>query len=147
MAAQPNTVATAPVALSVLPPASNQAVGSTFQVAVMAANAKDLYSVPVQMQFDPKVLQLVNVDAGDLLGRDGQAVALVHRDEGNGAVTVSASRPPNTAGVSGQGSVFTLTFKALAPGDSTLALVRVGAKNSSQANLPTVGTQGVVHVK
>jgi general secretion pathway protein D len=113
----------------------------------MAANAKDLYSVPVQMQFDPKVLQLVNVDAGDLLGRDGQAVALVHRDEGNGAVTVSASRPPSTLGVDGQGSVFTLTFKAIAPGDSTLALVRVGAKNSAQTNLPTVGTQGVVHVK
>jgi general secretion pathway protein D len=144
-AAQPAGVP--PVSLSVLPAVANQSVGSTFQVAVMAANAHDLFSVPLQMQFDPRVLQLVNVDAGELLGRDQQAVALVHRDEGNGAVTVSASRPPGTKGVDGQGTVCTLTFKALAAGDSSLALTRIGAKDSKQNNVPAVGTQAVVHVK
>ena len=113
----------------------------------MLNNARDVYSVPLQLQFDPKILDLVNVDAGDLLAHDGQAVALVHRDEGNGLVTVSSSRPPGVAGVDGQGSVCTLTFKAKAAGDSTLALVKVGAKNSAQANLPAVGSQAVVHVK
>jgi general secretion pathway protein D len=136
-----------PVNISVVPPAGNQAVGSTFTVNVTAANAHDLFSVPLQMQFDPHVLALVNVDAGDLLGRDNQPVALVHRDEGNGAVTISASRPPNTAGVNGQGTICTLTFKALVGGDSTLALVRIGAKDSRQNSIPTVGTQAVVHVK
>ncbi len=101
----------------------------------------------IQLQFNPAVLQLVNVDAGDLLGRDGQAVAIVHRDEGNGLVTISTSRPPNVAGVNGQGSVATLTFKATAAGDSNLSLVKVGARNSAQANLPAVGSQAVVHVK
>jgi general secretion pathway protein D len=138
---------TSPVTFTVVPAVLNQATGSTFQVAVMAANAKDLFSVPMQMQFDPKVLQLVNVDAGEMLGRDGQAVALVHRDEGNGAVTISASRPPNTAGVTGQGTICTLTFKAVAPGDVTLSLVRVGAKDSHQVSVPTVGGMATVHVK
>ena len=55
----------------------------------------------LQMQFNPAVLELVNVDAGDFLGRDGQAVAIVHRDEGNGLVTISTSRPPGATGVSG----------------------------------------------
>ncbi len=137
----------APISFSVVPPTSNQTVGSTFQVAVMAAGARDLYSVPLQLQFNPAVLQLVNVDSGDLLGRDGQAVAIVHRDEGNGLVTISASRPPSTSGVAGQGAVCILTFKAVAAGDSTLALPRVGAKNSSQASIPAVGTPSVVHVK
>jgi general secretion pathway protein D len=136
-----------PVNISVVSPPGNQPVGSTFMVSVTAANAHDLFSVPLQMQFDPHVLTLVNVDAGDLLGRDNQAVALVHRDEGNGAVTISASRPPNTPGVNGQGTICTLTFKALAAGDSTLALVKIGAKNSRQTSIPTVGTQAVVHVK
>jgi general secretion pathway protein D len=136
-----------PVTLTVVPAVGNQTVGSTFQVAVMASNARDLFSVPLQMQFDPRVLQLVNVDAGELLGRDQQAVALVHRDEGNGAVTVSASRPPGTKGVDGQGTICTLTFKALAAGDSTLALTRIGAKDSKQATLAAIGTQAVVHVK
>ncbi|MBS1798918.1 MAG: type II and III secretion system protein [Acidobacteria bacterium] len=136
-----------PISLSVTPPSGDQAVGSTFQVAVTAANARDLYAVPIQLQFNPAVLQLVNVDAGDLLARDGQAVSIVHRDEGNGLVTISTSRPPNVAGVNGQGSVATLTFKAIAAGDSNLALVKVGARSSTQANLPAVGSQTLVHVK
>jgi general secretion pathway protein D len=136
-----------PVSLSVVPPSAVQAVGSTFQTSVMLSNGHDVYSVPLQLQFDPKVLELVNVDSGDFLGKDGQAVALVHRDEGNGLVTISTSRPPGVAGMSGQGNLCTLTFKAKAAGDSTLALVRVGAKNSTQANLPAVGSQAVVHVK
>jgi general secretion pathway protein D len=114
---------------------------------VNAADARDLFAVPMQLQFNPAVLQLVNVDAGSLLSRDGQAVSIVHRDEGNGLVTISTSRPPNVQGVSGQGSVATLTFKAIAAGDSNLALVKVGARNSTQANLPAVGSQSVVHVK
>jgi general secretion pathway protein D len=136
-----------PISFTVVPPSVPPAVGSTFQVAVMLANGRDVYSVPLQMQFNPKVLQLVNVDSGNFLGRDGQPIALVHRDDGNGLVTISTSRPPNLAGVNGQGSLCTLTFKAVAAGDSDLALVKVGARNSTQANLPAVGSQAVVHVK
>jgi general secretion pathway protein D len=136
-----------PISLSVVPPAAAQTVGGTFQVSVNASNANDLFAVPMQLQFNPAVLQLVNVDAGTLLGRDGQAVSIVHRDEGNGLVTISTSRPPNVQGVNGQGTVATLTFKAVAAGDSNLALVKVGARNSAQANLPAVGSQSVVHVK
>lgn len=145
--AQPQTPPSSPISLSVTPPAAPQSVGSTFSVAITAANAHDLYAVPLQLQYNPAVLQLVNVDAGDLLARDGQAVSIVHRDEGNGLVTISTSRPPNVVGVSGQGSVATLTFKAVAAGDSSLALVKVGARSSTQANLPAVGSQTVVHVK
>ena len=86
----PPTTAVTPLNLSVVSPAQTQ-VGATFQVTVRATNAHDLFGVPLQMQFDPKVLSLVSVDAGDLLGRDGQAVALGHRDDGKGAVTMSVS--------------------------------------------------------
>jgi general secretion pathway protein D len=149
LAGIPNTTAAAggSVGLSVVPANSAQSIGSTFQVAVNLANGHDIYSVPMQMQFDPKVLELVNVDAGDFLTRDGQAVAIVHRDEGNGLVTISTSRPPGLAGLDGQGTICTLTFKAKAAGDSNLTLVKVGAKNSTQVNLPAVGSQAVVHVK
>ena len=141
-----------PITLTVTPPIQNQPVGSTFTVAVNASNAHDLFSVPLQMQFDPRVLQLVNVDSGPLLAGDMsrgtmQAVALVHRDEGNGAVTISATRPPGTKGVDGQGAVCTLTFKTLAPGESTLALTRIGPRDSQQNVIPAVGVQAVVHVK
>lgn len=139
--------ATQPVSFSIAPPQAAQAVGSTFQMAVIASGAKDLYSVPLQVQFNPAILSLVNVDSGEFLGRDGQSVAVVHRDEGNGNVTVSLSRPPAVRGVDGQGSVCVLTFKANAAGDSNVSLSKVGAKNSTQVNLPAVGSQATVHVK
>jgi general secretion pathway protein D len=141
------TMSATPMTLSVTPASANQAVGSTFQVSIVASNAHDLFAVPLQVQFDPKVLSLVNVDAGDLLGKDGQSAALVHRDEGNGAVTISATRPTGTKGVDGQGSICTLTFKALAPGDSTLSLARIGTRDSQQNRIASVGVQGVIHVK
>jgi len=136
-----------PISLAVVSPLADQNVGSTFQVSVTASNAHDLFSVPFQLQFDPKVLSLVDVDSGELLSRDGQAAALVHRDEGGGIVTISETRPPHTVGMNGQGTLCTLTFKALAPGNSSLALVKIAAKDSKQSSLPTVETQAVVHVK
>ena len=136
-----------PVSLSIVPPSAVQPVGSTFQVAVMATNARDLYSLPLQIKFNSQVLQLVNVDSGDLLARDGQAVATVHRDEGDGLVNVSTSRPPGVKGVEGQGSICILTFKALAAGDSTISLPKVGARSSSQAMLPAVGSSALIQVK
>jgi general secretion pathway protein D len=148
-AAVPSGVAPSqPLTFSITPANSTQAVNATFNVAIGASNAHDVFSVPLQLQFDPKVLQLVNVDTGGLLGSDGQPVALVHRDEGNGLVTVSASRPPGVAGVTAaQGQVCILQFRAIAPGDSNLTLVKVAARNSAGANLPASGSQAVVHVK
>jgi general secretion pathway protein D len=141
------TMSSTPMTLAVTPGSANQAVGSTFQVSIVASNAHDLFAVPLQVQFDSKVLALVNVDAGDLMDKDGQSVALVHRDEGNGAVTISATRPPGVKGVDGKGSICVLTFKAVAPGDSTLALTRIGTRDSQQNRIATVGTQGMIHVK
>jgi general secretion pathway protein D len=136
-----------PVVLTVMPGVANQSVGSTFQVAVMAANAHDLASAPMQLQFDPKVLALVNVDSGEMFNRDMQVASLVHRDEGNGAVTISLSRLSGSKGVDGQGTLCTLTFKAIGAGDSTVQLTRVGLKDSLQGAIASVPTQAVVHVK
>ena len=143
----PASAAIQPVNLGVQPATSNHKVGTTFQVAVTLNHGRDIYSVPMQLQFDPHILELVNVDAGGLLAKDNQAVSIVHRDEGNGLVTISTSRPPNSGGVTGDGGVCTLTFKALAPGDSNLNLVKVGAKDSAQNSLPVVATPAVVHIQ
>ncbi len=136
-----------PVALTLSPGSSNQAVGSTFQVQVNVVNGQDIFSVPMELAFNPSVLQLVNVDAGDYFQKDGKVATVVHRDEGNGMVTIGATRPPQAPGVNGQGTVCTLTFKASSPGDSNIAFVKVGAKNSSQTAIAANGSSAVVHVK
>jgi general secretion pathway protein D len=81
-----------PLSVAIAPVNANQMVGSTFQVVVNASNAHDLFSAPLQVHFDSKVLSLVSEDSGELLSRDGQAAAFVHQDEGNGLVTLSETR-------------------------------------------------------
>ncbi len=147
----PATPAAAPsanaVRLQLVSTTPSPRVGTTFQVAVNLENGRNIYSVPMQLQYDPRVLQLVNVDIGDFLQKGGQIPAIVHRDEGNGMVTLSTSRPPNAPGVDGRGNLCVLTFKAAAAGDSSITLVKVGAKDAQQNTLPAVGSQAIVHVQ
>ncbi len=149
--APPATTAPAPsanaVRLQLIARTPSPRVGSTFQVAVDLENGHNIYSVPMQLQYDPRVLQLVNVDIGDFLQKGGQIPAIVHRDEGNGMVTLSTSRPPNAPGVDGRGNLCVLTFKAAAAGDSSITLVKVGAKDAQQNTLPAIGSQAIVHVQ
>jgi general secretion pathway protein D len=144
---QPNSGFAAPVVIGLTPGNSTQAIGSTFQVAVSIQNGQDIFSVPMQLKFNPSVLQLVNVDSGPYLSQDGKSATVVHRDDGNGTVTIGATRPPQSTGVSGNGNVCLLTFKATAAGDSSISFIKVGAKNSTQTALPASGTDAVVHVK
>jgi general secretion pathway protein D len=109
--------------------------------------AKDVASVPLQIQYDAGKLTLINVDSGDLLGKDGQAVALVHRDDGPGMITIAASRPPGTAGVSGSGSVCVLTFEAKQAGESDVTITHPGALDSAQKPIPASAQNAHVVVK
>lgn len=141
-----------PISVEVAPPQSTQKVGSTFQMAVNMSGARDVFAVPMEVQYDSSKLTLVDVQSDtkadtNLLGRDGQAVALAHRDDGSGSAAIAVSRPPGTKGVSGSGMLCVLTFKAKAPGDATVAVTRPVIRNSQQQVLPGTGSQAVVHVQ
>jgi general secretion pathway protein D len=122
------------------PPSQPIAVGATFQVPVVLTGGADVSSVPMQVQYDPEKLSLVNVTAGDLLGRDGQSAALIHRDDGPGSITINAARPPGTPGINGAGVVCVLSFQAKAAGQSALTMTRAAAVNSSQHPIQVKGS-------
>ncbi len=133
--------------LSFDPPSLNIATGSTFTVNVNLAGGQNVYSVPLQILYNPNVLQLVNVSNGPMLSQDGQAVALVHRDDSMmGILQLTASRPPGSNGISGDGQVFTLTFQAKSPGQATLSINRASLKNASMQSLPAGGSQAIITV-
>jgi general secretion pathway protein D len=130
-------------------PATIQATkGNTFAVNLQISGAQNVYSVPVQLNYDPKILQLLNVSNGGFLSQDGQAVALVHReDDALGQVTITASRPPGSGGVTGQGTVVTLTFQAKAAGQSPLTITRGGARDPGLQSIAVTGAQAAVAVQ
>jgi len=137
----------APIHIGLTGPPAPLAVGSNFVIPVMLAGAADITSVPLQIQYDPAKLKLINVDSGELLGKDGQAVALVHRDDGPGMITIAASRPPGVAGISGSGTVCLLTFQAVQAGESDLVVVRPGAIDSSQHRVQATGENAHVTIQ
>src|SRR5438876_1415560 len=129
------------------PAAVNKKVGATFAVNVLLTGAQNVYSVPLQVSYDPKILQVVNISNGGFLSQDGQAVALVHRDDDQGgALQITATRPPGSGGVSGQGAVVTLTFLAKASGQSQLTISRGGARDPAMQALPVAGGVATVNV-
>jgi general secretion pathway protein D len=134
-------------AFTINPPPGPLANGSSFQVPVVLNSATDVASVPFQVQYDPAKLALVNVAAGDLLNRDGQAVALIHRDDGPGNLTVVASRPPGAAGINGSGTVCILTFQAKAAGTTSLTMTRAGAVDSKQQPLTAQPAQASIVIR
>lgn len=130
------------------PPSISQHAGSTFAVNILLNGAQNAYSVPLQVNYDPKMLQVLNVSNGTLLSQDGQPVALVHRDDDTtGTLQITATRPPGATGVSGQGTVVTLTLKAKAPGQSTLAISKGGARDPGMQALSVAGTVAQVTVQ
>ena len=146
-AVQQTAATPAKVSFMLTPQPGAVAPGTSFQVSVVLNGGTSIAAVPLQISYDPVRLSLVNIDSGNFLSSDGQAVALVHRDEGPGTLNVVASRPPGAAGVSGTGVVCVLTFQAKAAGDSFIAITRPGAVSSTQQQLPATGAQISIQVK
>jgi general secretion pathway protein D len=130
------------------PPTIQVTKGNTFAVNLLISGAQNVYSVPVQLNYDPKMLQLVNVSNGGFLSQDGQVVTLVHReDETLGQSQITASRPSGAGGVSGQGAVVTVTFEAKATGQTPLTITRGGARDPGLQAITVNGAQASVTVQ
>ena len=81
-------------------------------------DAQDLYSIPMLLQYDPKVISVEDVRQGGFLSGRTQPIAVVQRvDKERGQAIVSATRMPNTPGVSGSGTVFGLVVRGVAAGN------------------------------
>ena len=82
------------------PASVTQKAGATFAVNVLLSGAQNVYSVPMQVTYDPKTLQVVNVSNGAFLSQDGQPVALVQprKDDNSGVLQITATRPPGASG-------------------------------------------------
>ena len=128
------------------PPTVTQAVGSTFTVNVLLNGAQNVHTVPLQLSYDPKLLQVANVSNGTLLSQDGQIVTVSHRED-DGTLQVTATRPPGASGISGQGPVVTLTFQAKAAGQASLTIAKGGAKDPAMQALPVNGATATVTIQ
>ena len=126
-----------------------QKVGSTFAVNILLSGAQNVHSVPLQVTYDPKLLQVVNISNGSFLSQDGQAVVLAHRgeDDASGTLQINATRPRGAGGVSGQGAVITLTLLAKASGQGTLVISKGGARDPAMRDIAVAGAVASITVQ
>ena len=128
------------------PANTTQHVGSTFTVNVLLNGGQNIFQVPMQISYDSKLLQVANVSNGSFLSQDGQIVTVTHRED-DGTMQVTATRPPGSAGISGQGSVVTLTFVAKAAGQASLTIAKGGARDPAMQALPVNGASAVITIQ
>jgi general secretion pathway protein D len=123
-------------------------VGQQTTVAIVVDNVNDLFSIPFLLQYNPAVVSIEEVQHGGFLQGGNQEIAIVQRvDKEHGQAIISATRQPNTPGVSGTGTLMGVVIKGIAPGSTTLSIVQVNAKNSQQKPIPLVTSEATLQVQ
>jgi len=122
--------------------------GQMATIGVVVENVNDLFSIPLLLQYNPAVISVEEVRHGGFLSGGTQEIAIVHQPfKDKGQSIISATRGPNTAGVSGSGTLIGIVVKGLAPGSSNLSIVQVNAKDSQQNLIPLVTSEATVQVQ
>ena len=137
------------------PPTTVMKAGDTTTVGLAVSNVNDLYAIPLLIHYNPATIQVEEVRDGGFLsggtdttaGNQG-AIAIVQRiDAQKGDIIVSATRKPNTPGVSGSGTLLGLVVRAIAPGTSALQVLQVNARDSQQRTVPMVSQEATIQVQ
>ena len=137
------------------PGALSLKVGETKTIAVVVENVNDLFSIPMLLQYNPAVISIEEFQHAMTEGQHGgflsggtQEIAIVSNvNKEKGQAVISATRQPNTLGVSGSGTLLGIVIKGIAPGSSNLSIVQQNAKDSQQRPIPLVTSEATVQVQ
>lgn len=148
-AGTPQTAAENPTAkLRFEPQSLSLKPGQTATLGLVVENVNDLFSIPLLLQYNPAVISVEEVQHGGFLSGGTQEIAIVQQVfKDKGQAIISATRQPNTAGISGSGTLLGIIVKALAPGSTNLSVVQVNAKDSQQKSIPLVTSEATLQVQ
>ncbi|MGC1417198.1 MAG: tetratricopeptide repeat protein [Candidatus Acidiferrum sp.] len=137
------------------PPGITLKVGETKTIGVVVDNVNDLFSIPMLLQYNPAVISIEEVQHavgegqhGGFLSGGTQEIAIVSNvNKEKGQAIISATRQPNTPGVSGSGTLLGIVIKGIAAGSTNLLIVQQNAKDSQQRPIPLVTSEATVQVQ
>src|SRR6202158_4653013 len=122
--------------------------GQTATIGVVVENVYDLFSIALLLQYNPAVISVEEVQHGGFLSGGTQEIAIVQQVfKDKGQAIISATRQPNTPGVSGSGTLIGIVVKGLTPGSSNLSIVQVNAKDSQQKLIPLITSEATLQVQ
>ena len=123
-------------------------VGQPVTIGIAVDNVTDLFAIPMMVQFDPNIISVEEVQHGSFLSGGNQEIAVVQRvDAEHGQAIISATRQPNTPGVSGSGTLLGLVVRGKAPGTAKISIVQVNARDSQNKMIPLVTGEATIQVQ
>ena len=109
--------------------------GTTFTVSLRLAGAGDLQGLSLQLGWDRAVAEPVSVEAGALLAEQNGVVFSSQAGDVDAAL-LGANR-----GLTGEGVLATVTFRALASGTPNVTLAKVVARDATNQPVALAGVQ------
>ena len=138
----------APPAIAFAPPSLDAQLSGAVTVSLLLTGGQDIFAAPMQIQFDPKVLRLNDVTRGALLASDGQQVVFTKNImNDSGTATVNLNRLPGSKGVTGSGTLVTLSFQAVGRGTTTVSIPNLTVRDSQGATLTTANPTVTVNIR
>ncbi|MBI4890220.1 MAG: hypothetical protein HY821_06310 [Acidobacteria bacterium] len=145
--ARPSMGAATPVLLF-KPSATEVAKNATVTVDLQIDNVTELFSAPMRLKYDSKVLKLTEVVKGSFLGGDGQQVTFSEsKVDESGMAIVNMNRVPGAGGISGSGTLLTLKFQAVGPGVSPVRFEEVTLRDARLETIAVTPPAVAVTVK
>ncbi|HEX2224659.1 MAG TPA: cohesin domain-containing protein [Thermoanaerobaculia bacterium] len=115
--------ASAPVRLRLAADRPSVAPGDTFEVRLEAEALREVSHLPLTLSFDPAVLAVEKVEAGEFLGGSDVAQALADTSK-SGELVLGLSRLGQVPGVKGEGTLVRITFRALQEGAAEIGFTQ-----------------------
>jgi hypothetical protein len=140
--------------IGIAPSSTTVQVGDSFSVGITVTDILDLFDYQLDLSFDPSVLEAVSVsDGGFLTSGGGTSIfggpLVLTFDNTTGLITILDSLlgpVPPAAGVTGSGSLAVISFNAIAPGVSSLAISNLILESSTGAGIDAAIADGRVLV-
>jgi general secretion pathway protein D len=128
-----------PARVSFLPPNGLETqLSQAVTISLYAENITDLVSAAAHLQFDPRIVRITNIVAGDLPQKNGaqlQPAKNILND--TGTADVSVSRGPTGGGVSGSGNLLSITLQAVGRGTTSIEVSGVALTASTGQPIPS----------
>jgi len=123
-------------------------VGQEITVDVVGEELDSVFEAPLEVIFNPKLLEFVSATEGNFLNVDGAPTIFEFTPNQNiGLVTTKYTRLGRVGPVSGNGTLFTLQFKCKAAGIATLVIKRNTLKNQDGEPVPADMKTGTIYVR
>ncbi len=123
--------------LTIRIPAANGTVGGETKVPILFERAADLGAIEIDLAYDSRLLEFVNLEAGRMNG--GLVDFKLVRP---GLLRIGSIAEPS---LNGEGELFVITVKVIGPGTASLEFQRVKANaGSSGAEIPAIPQSGTL---